>query len=113
MALFGLGLVGLVSAVAAVATTDLRWTTILLYVGATGFSLGTFGTHSDTALAYALRAKRKDLSAPLKAELESDLQTSKQDVMALSATPGAAWVATLGALLLHGVGIWRLLGAVA
>ncbi|MCP4809437.1 MAG: hypothetical protein GY913_18665 [Proteobacteria bacterium] len=113
MALFGLGLVGLISTIAAVAITDLRWTTILLYVGATGFSLGTFGTHSDTALAYALRAKRGDLPGPLKAELEGELQASKQDVMALTATPGAAWVATIGALLLHSVGIWRLLGAVA
>lgn len=113
VALFGLGLLGLLGAIAGVVLTDLRWTTILLYVGATGFSLGTFGTHNDTALAYALRAKRDDLAAPIRAELEADLKAQKASVLGLSATPGAAWVATLGALLLHGVGIWRLLGAVA
>lgn len=113
MGLFGLGLIGLIAAIAAVATTDLVWTTILLYVGATGFSLGTFGTHNDTALAYALRAKRQDLSGPLKAELEGELKSGKATVLALTATPGAAWFATVGALCLHGVGVWRLLGAVA
>jgi len=106
--LFFLGIAGLVGAVALVATADLRWTTILLYLGATGFSLGTFGTHNDTGLAMALRAERDQLSPALKGELEAELDADKRAVLGLGATPIAAWVATLGALALHAVGAWRL-----
>jgi hypothetical protein len=106
--LFALGAIGVVCAIAAVAMTDLRLGTILLYVGATGFSLGTFGTHNDTALALAQRARPEDLSASLRAELERDLKADKTTTSALAATPKAAWFATVGALLLHGVGAWRL-----
>ena len=106
--LFFLGIVGLVGAIALVATTDLRWTTILLYVGATGLSLGTFGTHNDTGLAMALRAKREELSPGLKTELEAELSADKRSVIGLPATPKTAWVITLAALGLHSVGAWRL-----
>ncbi|HJN76752.1 MAG TPA: hypothetical protein QGF58_22675 [Myxococcota bacterium] len=106
--LFFLGIVGFVGAVALVATTDLRWTTILLYVGATGLSLGTFGTHNDTGLAMAFRARREELSPSLKAELEAELAADKRGVLALAVTPIAAWVVTLAALALHSVGAWRL-----
>ena len=108
VALFVLGGLGLLCAVAAVLTTDLRAGTILLYVGATGLSLGTFGTHSDTALALAQRAAPEALPAPLRAELEGDLKADKNGTSSLAATPNAAWFATVGALLLHGVGAWRL-----
>lgn len=106
--LFALGALGFVTAIAAVAMTDLRAGTILLYMGATGFSLGTFGTHNDTALALAQRAEPKQLAPGLRAELEADLKADKATTAALAATPKTAWFATVCALLLHGVGAWRL-----
>lgn len=106
--LFFLGALGIVAAIGAVAMTDLRAGTILLYMGATGFSLGTFGTHNDTALALAQRVESKQLDAGLRSELEADLKADKVTTSALAATPRTAWFATACALLLHGVGAWRL-----
>lgn len=110
--LFALGILGLLGAIALVVTSDLRWTTILLYVGATGFSLGTFGTHNDTGLAYAFRARGEDLAASVKAELDAEVASDRKAVIALSATPLAAWFATIGALALHSVGAMRLIAAI-
>ena len=51
MPLFTLGVLGFLLAIFAWLTAGGRGGTVMLYVAATGLSLGTFGTHNDTALA--------------------------------------------------------------
>ncbi len=112
MPLFALGAAGLLAALYAWATAGGTGGGVALYLGATGLSLGTFGTHSDTALAHMVRAGRGALPATLAAELDGELDRDRQATLELSATPRIAWGITLAALGLHTLAGLRLAGAI-
>ncbi len=84
--------------------------TLLVAVGATGLSLGTFGLHNDTALALAQQVPAGRLDPALQRELDAERAEHPAELVELTPSPRAAAVATLLALLLHGVVILRLFG---
>ena len=70
-------------------------------------SLGTFGSHNDTAIAYMQRVERSSLPEGMAQELAGELQRDRQATLDLSASPRMAWGITLVALLLHSAAAWR------
>ena len=120
MPLFTLGVLGFLFAVFAWLTADGRGGTVMLYVAATGLSLGTFGIHNDTALALlasdaaggsAARAERPPQA--LADELAAERRRDAINLAALKATPKTAWGITLIALSLHVWAASRLLPSLA
>lgn len=108
--LFCFGLLGLASAIGLAATTEAPWRGVMLYVATTGLSLATFGTHNDTALAFARRAPPEaELGPALRKELQQELDRDRAALMGLSPSPNVALVITLVALTLHVLGLRWLL----
>ena len=112
MPLFALGAIGFAAAIAAWLGGDLfaqpgRGSTVMLYVAATGLSLGTFGTHNDTAL--ALLTSLDSAPEAFAEELAAERQRDAVALAALKATPKTAWGLTLVALALHALAASRLL----
>ncbi len=106
--LLALGLLGLLAALALAIEGSGRWSSAMLYLGASGLSLAVFGTHNDTALALMAR-QPSGLSEQAKAELDDELSRDKGAALALKATPKTAWAITVVALLLHAAALARLL----
>ncbi len=106
--LFGLGLLGLLGAVGLALVADGQWSAAMLYLGATGLSLATFGTHNDTALALMTR-QPESLDREARAELDEELARDTADTLGLKATPKTAWGISVVALLFHGAALARLL----
>lgn len=111
MPMFTLGALGLLAALYAWLAAAGTGGGVMLYLGATGLSLGTFGTHNDTALARMVQAGREALPPPLAAELGGELERDRQATLDLSATPKIAWGITLVALAFHAFAGWRLAAA--
>jgi hypothetical protein len=82
----------------------------MLYVAATGLSIGSFGLNNDTALALLLRTQ-EPLPAAAQRELNDELARDKAETNALSPSPKASFAAMVLALFLHGAAAWRLLAA--
>lgn len=106
--LFWLGVSGICAALAAKFAADGSWGGVMLYLGATGLSLGSFGLNNDTALALLLRAQ-SPLPAAADKELQGELERDRAATNALSPSPKASYVAMALAVLLHSVAAWRLL----
>ena len=101
-----------ISAIALAATTEAGWGGVMLYVATTGLSLATFGTHNDTALAFANRAPPDaDLGDALRRELSAELERDRADLMSLSPSPNVALLMTFIAICLHLFGLRWLLAA--
>jgi len=112
MPLFALGVVGFLLAIVAWLAAGGRGSTAMLYVAATGLSLGTFGTHNDTALAL-LAGLDTAPPPPLAEELAAERRRDAVALAALKATPRTAWGITLVALALHGWAASRLIPSLA
>ncbi|MED5370511.1 MAG: hypothetical protein VX899_05845 [Myxococcota bacterium] len=108
--LFWLGVLGILTALYARFAAEGAWGGVMLYVAATGLSLGTFGLHNDTALAMLLRAPSLP-AGPAKAELDAELRADRLAVNALSPSPKASYAATALAFALHAAAAWKLMGA--
>ncbi len=108
--LFWLGVAGVCAALTATFAAEGSWGGVMLYLGATGLSLGSFGLNNDTALALLLRAQGP-LPAAADRELKQELERDRSGTNALSPSPVASYVAMALALLLHSAAAWRLLHA--
>ncbi|MFT5587086.1 MAG: hypothetical protein ACI9VR_004694 [Cognaticolwellia sp.] len=108
--LFWLGAMGICAALAAKLGANGSWGGVMLYVGATGLSLGSFGLNNDTALALLLRAQ-ETLPIAAETELQTELTRDKAETNALAASPVASFSAMGLALLLHAAAAWRLMAA--
>ncbi len=97
--MFCLGAVGIVTALGLWLGGDGKGGWVLLYIGATGLSLATFGTHNDTAIAYMVRAE--GLPEALKTELKQEMDRDRAGTQELAPTPGIASAMTLIAIALH------------
>ncbi len=82
----------------------------LLYLGATGLSLGTFGIHNDTALAAMVAAEEHELDPGLRDELRDELDSDRAGTLELTAMPRTAAAITLLALAFHTLAAVKLLG---
>jgi hypothetical protein len=108
--LFWLGAAGICAALVAKLAAEGSWGGVMLYVAATGLSIGSFGLNNDTALALLLRTQ-EPLPAAAERELNDELARDKAETNALSPSPKASFAAMALALVLHGVAAWRLLAA--
>lgn len=106
--LLAIGLLGVLAAVGFAVAADGRWSTMMLYIGASGLSLATFGTHNDTAIALMSRHP-EGLDSSGKSELEEELSRDKPGTLGLMPTPKTAWGITVVALGLHALALTRLL----
>ncbi len=87
------------------------WTSVALGLFGTGLALGAFGANNDTALAYALEARRLTPDAlpdGLSAELDDELERDRAAVMGLHASPRVAVAMPLAALLVQCLAVWKL-----
>jgi len=107
MPLFAAGVAGFACAVFAWVSGDIAGSSVMLYVGATGLSLGTFGAHNDTALALMQRVDRAALPEGMADELRGELARDREETQELSPSPRMAWGLTAVALLLHAAAAWR------
>lgn len=106
--LLAIGLLGVITAIGLAVAADGRWSALMLYVGASGLSLATFGTHNDTAI--ALMTRHPDgLPSDARSELEEELTRDKAGALSLKATPRTAWVITVIALGLHAAALSRII----
>ena len=108
--LFWLGLAGICAALAAKLAAQGSWGGVMLYLGATGLSLGSFGLNNDTAIALMLRTE-EPLPALAQRELQGELDRDKAETNALSPSPTASYAAMALALVLHSAAAWRLWAA--
>jgi len=105
--LLAIGLLGVIAAIGLAVAADGRWSALMLYVGASGLSLATFGTHNDTAI--ALMTRHPDgLPSDARSELEEELTRDKAGALSLKATPRTAWVITVIAISLHAAALSRI-----
>ena len=102
-----IGLLGVVAALGMAVAADGRWSALMLYIGASGLSLATFGTHNDTAIALMARHP-EDLPRDARSELEEELTRDKAGTLSLKATPRTAWVITVIAMGLHAAALSRM-----
>ena len=107
MPLFVAGATGFAYALFTWITGDTPGGAVMLYMGATGLSLGTFGTHNDTAIAYMQRVDRAALPDGMADELRGELERDRQETQDLSPSPKMAWGITVVALLLHTAAAYR------
>ncbi len=82
----------------------------LLYLGATGLSLGTFGTHNDTAIAAMVAVGEEGLEPAHRNELRAELERDRAGTLELTAMPKTAAVITVVALAFHALAAVKLLG---
>jgi len=107
MPLFAAGAAGFAYALFAWLTGGAPGNSVMLYMGATGLSLGTFGSHNDTAIAYMQRVERAALPEGMAAELQGELERDREETQDLSPSPRLAWGITVVALLLHAAAAYR------
>ncbi len=100
MPLFMLGALGILASLYGWLAAGGPGSGVMLYVGATGLSLGVFGTHNDTALAHMVRAGDA-LKGPMAEELRGELERDRAETLDLSPTPMIAWGITVVALGFH------------
>ena len=112
MLLFLTGLLTLGGAVAQIFFADGRISSIFISLFACGLSLGTFGSHNDTALAQ-LRDNRWHPGTPegLAHEVNQEFLFNRIELSQLRATPKTSWVVTVGALAVLAWAISRLVTA--
>ena len=108
--LFLLGVAGLGTSSGLLILDRAPWHLVLWYFGATALSLGTFGNHSDTGIAFMVRAEPGDLTPPMRAELREELNRDRAGTLALRPAPMAAATLTLMALAFHILAGWKLMG---
>ena len=108
--LFILGFGGLCLATVLLVLDQASWHVVLWYVGATALSLGAFGNHSDTGIAYMAQAEATDLTPPMRSELREELSRDRAGTLALRPHPMAAATLTLGAMVFHVLAAWKLTG---
>lgn len=107
--LFVTGIVLVVAAVVAVVGGD-PWTRIPLALLSTGLGLASFGSNNDTALAYALAARRGGgLGPALADEVDAELERDRNALNGLHPTPKVGLVMPAIALVLQGWLAWLLL----
>lgn len=109
--MFAIGALGIVAAIAAWVGADGGWRNLGLYIAATGFSLGTFGIHNDTALALMVRAGRSKLQGKVQAELDLETDRDANALNALVPHTIASWIVLVAALGLHTLAARALLQA--
>ena len=108
--LFWLGCAGICAAIAAKLGAEGSWGGVMLYLGATGLSLGSFGLNNDTAIALLVRTQ-EPLPAAAERELQGELERDKAETNGLSASPIASYAAMALAVTLHAAAAWRLMAA--
>ena len=110
MPLFLGGALGLVGGLVGWITGALPGAVPLLYLGATGLSLGTFGIHNDTALAAMVAVGEDALDAGHRGELRAELERDRSSTLELQAMPKTAAAITVLALAFHALAAVKLLG---
>jgi hypothetical protein len=111
VALFALALLALGAALVGL---PIGWTSVgdvMIGMLAAGLSLGTFGSHCDTALAL-LRDRRWHEPAPacLADEIDAEVLFHRLELSELKGTPRTAWALTLLAPLALAWAVLRLVG---
>ncbi len=107
--LFLLGLAGLITSLVLMNAGQLSWHVCLWYLGATALSLGTFGNHSDTAIAWLVQVDPGRLSPSQSRELQEEMDRDRNGTLSAKPAPAAATIITLLALLFHGLAATKLM----
>lgn len=108
--LFLLGALGLGTASVLLVLDRVSWHLVLWYFGATALSLATFGNHSDTGIAFLVRAEPSELTPKMRSELREELDRDRAATLALRPTPIAAATLTLMAIVFHILSARKLMG---
>jgi len=108
--LFLLGFAGLCLGAGLLVLDQASWHVVLWYIGATALSLGAFGNHSDTGIAFMVQADSASLTPEMRSELREEFSRDRAGTLALRPHPMAAAAITLLAMLFHVLAAWKLTG---